>query len=474
MLPASVIPAASDDRQRTLAVVVTLLAIAIDQLTTPVIAPALRAVAASLGSSAASSLWFTIGFNASYFAAIALSFWFIAVIGKRVYFGATFLGFALASLVCALAPNGELLLVGRVAQGFAMGGLFTSALLTLMGACKPQQIPVAFAWFSIVSLATPSLAPLLSGMTLATGNWRTIFLILAIPAVIGGVAGLVLFKDPYAARPVPFNALSFVALASFLVAFHYVANAGAEVGWFRDASVSIAAVIVAPALGAYILIERRSSTPFFNLGLFEAALVGQGVTIGILLGLLLSSASTLLQFVMGTLHFSPRDAAWLLAIRFAGIIVGVPAVTILSGKRLIGPKQSMLTGLGVLAASFVAQHSASLETLGFAPFAAIGIVQGFAFALILGPLASVIFGAVKHDDLPSMAILFKLSTLIGAALSTPLVALFLDASTKHYGLLAMNSALHAYADLWIAGAIVTVFAAAIVVLLRIPPARTSA
>jgi hypothetical protein len=78
------------------------------------------------------------------------------------------------------------------------------------------------------------------------------------------------------------------------------------------------------ALGVYILIERRSSTPLFILGLFKTALVGQDVTIGILLGLLLSSASTLLQFVMRTLHFSPQDAAWLLAIRFAGTIVGVP------------------------------------------------------------------------------------------------------------------------------------------------------
>jgi hypothetical protein len=67
-----------------------------------------------------------------------------------------------------------------------------------------------------------------------------------------------------------------------------------------------------------------------------------------------------------------------------------------------------------------------------------------------------------------MAVIFKLSTLIGASLSIPLVTAFLDVSISHYGARS-DAVTRAYADLWIAGAAIALAAAAIVAALRIPP-----
>jgi DHA2 family lincomycin resistance protein-like MFS transporter len=449
--------------QRTLAVVLTLLAIVIDQLTVPAIAPASRAIAAALRLDEASVARIGIGFDAAYLIALALSFWFIVVLGKRVYFGAAFIGFAAVSLLAAGATNGAMFAVARVLQGFTLGGLFTAALLTLMGACPPRALALAFAWFSILSLATPSFAPLFAGIVMQAGTWRAIFVAIAIPSLLGGLGGLLLFHDPYPARRVPIDAAAVAGLVAFVLGFETLVAEGAAL---------LPALALVAGGTLYVVRQVRAPAPFFDLGLFRSALIGRSATIGILLGILLASATSLVAYLVGALGFAPSQAAALMALRFAGIIVGVPLITLLDGRRMIGSKAAMLVGLAIVAASFVAQHLVSVYHPDFAALAAIGIVQGFAFAFIVGPLASVVFAAVAHEELPSMAIIFKLSTALGVALAAPLVAAFLRAARAHYGdgPAALNAS---YADLWLAGAGVAIVAAAVVALLQIPAPRAT-
>ncbi len=461
--------ATSDERNRLLAVGVALLAVAIDQITAPAIAPAARAIGSDLRIDAPAALWIAVGFNAAYFAAIATSFWFITVVGKRRYFGSTCVGFALASIACALATSGSWLLVARVAQGLTLGGVFTAALLTIMGACPPKRLPIAFACFAVVSLAVPALAPTIAGYAMSTGTWRAVFVLLAIPALAVGLGALALFRDPYPARRRSFDVLTFATLAAFVLSFQYLVNAAATASTAGTPGLVRLGVIAVVALALYVLREGRSDAAFFDLRLFETPLVGQGATTGALLGVLLAAAGALLQFVLGPLHFTPAQGAALLAAPLGGILVGVPLITVLSGRNRLGTKPAMLIGLALLSLAFLAQHAVSTPGAGWWPFAAIGVVQGFAFAFVLGPLAAAIFASVSPAELPSMAVIFKLSMLIGASLSAPLAAAFLHASIAHDARPGDADAVtRAYADLWIAGAAVALVAALIVSSLRIP------
>jgi len=376
-----VVDAPSDERQRMLSVLLSLLAVAVDQLTAPAIAPAMQTIQAALNVAPMTARWISIGFNAAYFAAIA----------------------------------------------------------------------VVFAWFSVISLATPSFAPLFAGFTMGIGTWRAVFAVMAIPALLGGIGGLLIFHDPYPPKPLPFSVFTFAALATFLLAFQYLVTAAASDDAIPSPWFALVTAGAATALIVYIIREAHSNAPFFDLRLFETPLVGQGATAGLL---------------------DSVTSAALLALRLAGIIVGVPLITILGGRGFLGSKPAMLVGLAIVALAFVVQHIMSTPGVGFWPLAAIGIVQGLAFAFVLGPLAAALFAAVTPAELPSMAVIFKLSTLVGASLSIPLVTAFLDVSIAHYGARS-DAVTHAYADLWIAGAAIALAAAAIVAAFRIPPPHQS-
>jgi hypothetical protein len=65
-------------------------------------------------------------------------------------------------------------------------------------------------------------------------------------------------------------------------------------------------------------------------------------------------------------------------------------------------------------------------------------VQGFGLALVLGPFASLLFGAAPHEEFGALALLFKIALLVGSALATPLMDISLthDATANtSYGIL---------------------------------------
>jgi len=117
------LPIASDDTAaRRLVVTVMLLAIALDQSVAPALAPAIGMVAGVFHLSLQAAAWLDMSFNIGYFCAIVVSLWAIERFGKREYLGWSLCAFALASFVCACAPNAAVLTIARALQGASAGG----------------------------------------------------------------------------------------------------------------------------------------------------------------------------------------------------------------------------------------------------------------------------------------------------------------------------------------------------------------
>jgi MFS family permease len=85
-----------------------------------------------------------------------------------------YVGYAAASLLCALAPQAPLFLAGRALQGIA--NAFTTPILmaALADVTHPQRLGRALGLFGSVQAAGLSFAPVIAGM-LAIVNWRLAF-----------------------------------------------------------------------------------------------------------------------------------------------------------------------------------------------------------------------------------------------------------------------------------------------------------
>ncbi|WP_428967138.1 multidrug effflux MFS transporter [Micromonospora fluostatini] len=87
--------------------------------------------------------------------------------------------FALLSVVCAVAPNGPVLVTARLLQGVVAGGGVALARATVTDTHRGDRAAATFGLISSITFLSPVVAPAVGGLILAHGTWRTVFAALA-------------------------------------------------------------------------------------------------------------------------------------------------------------------------------------------------------------------------------------------------------------------------------------------------------
>ena len=123
------------------------------------------------------------------------SSWVIGKLGQRKTFMFVMLGFAGASLVCYSAPTLEVLILGRVMQGFAAGILQPLVMLVLFQVFPMEKRGLAMGMFSMGVTVALGLGPSIGGMAIDAVSWRAIFLA-PIPACMLAILLGALFLPP--------------------------------------------------------------------------------------------------------------------------------------------------------------------------------------------------------------------------------------------------------------------------------------
>jgi MFS transporter, DHA2 family, multidrug resistance protein len=84
-------------------------------------------MAGGLSAPASDSEWVITSYLAANAIILPMSGWLSVRLGRRRYFLLSIAVFTLASAVCGMAPNLEILIAARVLQGLASGGLQPSS-----------------------------------------------------------------------------------------------------------------------------------------------------------------------------------------------------------------------------------------------------------------------------------------------------------------------------------------------------------
>ncbi|THA63197.1 Bcr/CflA family efflux MFS transporter [Streptomyces sp. A0958] len=89
-------------------------------------------------------------------------------------------GFVLFSLLCAAAPNVELLTAARFLQGFAGAAGMVLARAVITDCFRGADVPRYFALLSQILGIAPIAAPVVGGAVLSLSTWRAVFVVLAV------------------------------------------------------------------------------------------------------------------------------------------------------------------------------------------------------------------------------------------------------------------------------------------------------
>src|SRR5438309_8620906 len=157
---------------------------------------ALRYIAGGLSAAVIDSEWVLTSYLAANATILPISGWISARLGRRNYFLLSIAVFTFASALCGMATSLEQIILFRVLQGLAGGGLQPSSQGVLLDAFPPEKQGSAQTMFGVAALLAPVLGPTLGGYLTVNYDWRWIFYI-NIP--VGGLALLVcyfLVEDP--------------------------------------------------------------------------------------------------------------------------------------------------------------------------------------------------------------------------------------------------------------------------------------
>lgn len=253
------------DRWITLAVVCAGTAMLLLDVT--VVTVALPAIRADLGASFGELQWVIDAYALS-LAAVLLSAGALADrVGRRAVYAGGLAAFTVFSALCGLAPSGLALDVARGAQGIGAAAMFAASLALLAHEFQGRERGFALGVWGAITGAALAIGPLVGGVVVDALSWHWVFL-LNLP-IGAALLWATLTRLPESREEAP-RGLDLAGLATFggaCFALTYGLIRGNSDGW-GSAPIAGALLAAAALLVAFVVIERRGSSPMLPLGLF--------------------------------------------------------------------------------------------------------------------------------------------------------------------------------------------------------------
>lgn len=189
--------------------------------------------------------------------------------GRKRVFAVTAAAFGITSLICGLAPNTQVLIVGRFLQGMAGGALFICSIAILSHQFQDAKARgKAFAIWGVVTGIGLGFGPIIGGLIVALSTWEWVFLVhapLAVLCLALTYAGVEESSDPQAKK---LDILGIVTLSAAVFGLTYYITQGADVGFLSPTALGIAAATIIGFV-AFILVERFHAHPMFDFSVFR-------------------------------------------------------------------------------------------------------------------------------------------------------------------------------------------------------------
>jgi len=271
--------------------------------------------------------------------------------GRRKLYLVGLTVFTLASALCGGAQSSIMLELSRGLQGIGGAVMFAVSLALLAQAFRGRERGVAFGVWGAVTGIAVAIGPLLGGGLVSGISWRWIFFVnLPLGAVAIGLTVLRVqeSRDEHARRP------DWAGFALFTAALACLIYALIEAGRtsFGDAPVIACFAAAAVLIVAFLIVERLSQHPMFDLGLFRLPTFSGGAIAAF--GISASIFSMFLYltiYLQDVLQYSAFQTGVRLLVSSGAIfVVAAPAGRLTSHmpvRLLIGPGL-LLVGGGLL------------------------------------------------------------------------------------------------------------------------------
>ena len=388
--------------------------------------------------------------------------------GRKLGFLVGVVIFTVASVLCAAAPNVELLIGARVVQAVGAALLMPSSLGLLLAAYPPEKRAGAVRGWTAVTGACAALGPVLGGL-LVSASWRWIFLINVPIGIAALLVGRRVLPDVRPEKsPIP-DLAGAVLLAAGIASLSLGLVKAHEWGygsWQFVGAVALAVVFT----GWFLVRSGRHPSPVVELSLLK------------LRRFRLASAATLVYsagfsaMLLASILWTQGGWHWSAIRSGLAIVPGpvmVPLFSYLSGRIIARIGAGATAVLGCLVFAFgslywvtrieMTPHYASAMLPGM-------LLTGIGVGLTLPTLMAIGSTALPPERFATGSALLTMGRQLGFTLGVAVLVAILATPS------ARGADLHAFRHGWIAIAVISTIAALIALLLldRKPVAQPEA
>jgi DHA2 family multidrug resistance protein len=412
-----------------LVALVVSLATFMEVLDTTIANVALRYISGGLAVSSDEASWVVTTYLVSNAIILVASSFIAKRYGRRRFYLCCLATFTIASICCGLAWNLQSLLVFRMIQGFAGGGMVPVSQSILADSFPPAKRGQGFALFGIAVVVAPVVGPTLGGYISDNFSWHWCFLINGPVGVLAFILVLILVSEPESLRReraemrrkgVRFDIVGFLLVAAFLGALEMILDRGQTEDWFDSNFIVICTIISAAAFILSIPWLMSHSNPAVDVRLLASRQFGSCFVVMLATGAILIATTQFVPLVLQQNY--GYTATWAgLALSPGGLVT--MAMMFISG-RLVGrfqPKYLIAIGTLIIAAAMYYMTRIN-PNLNFGFFAWARIYLGFGLPLIFIPMTSASYDGLRPEQTDQASALINAARNTGGSIGVSIAA----------------------------------------------------
>lgn len=399
--------------------VLVALATFMEVLDTTIVNVVLPYISGGMGVSEDEASWVVTTYLVSNAVALTASSFLTRFLGRKAFFLNCLALFTATSILCGFAWSLDSLLLFRILQGLAGGGMVPVSQSILADSFPPEKRGQGFALFGVAVVVAPVVGPTLGGWLADNYSWHWCFLINGPIGLLTIALIAVIFHESRAAieerrrlkqQGIRFDLIGFLLVATFLGALEVTLDRGLIDDWFASSFITTVAVVCALAFVLMIPWEMSCRNPIIDIRMVGTRQFGTCFVVMLATG----------AIVLATTQFLPNlvQQAFGYTAEWAGLVLSPGGLVTMAMMFVIGrlsgkvqPRYLIAIGAVITALSMF-DLTRLTGDLGFWFFAISRMILGVGLPLIFLPIITASYDGIPPDKTD------QASALINAARNT--------------------------------------------------------
>ena len=379
--------------------ITVIIASLLELIDTTIVNVSIPQIQGNLGATVEDVAWVVTGYAVANVIILPMSGWLGSRFGRKQYFITSIIVFTIASFLCGNSTGLNELVLFRILQGLAGGGLISTSQAILVETWPREQIGTATALFGLGAVVGPTVGPTIGGFITDHFTWRWIFYVNIPVGTLAAFCAYTFIRETpkeEKGRPIDWWGIGLLAIA--VGSLQTILEKGESEDWFAKPYILI--LTISAVLGVILFIWRELSIdyPIVNFGIMRHRSFAVGMFTSFVLGFgLYGSVFVFPVFCQNLLGFSAQQTGEMLFPGGLCTIMMMPFIGKMLNRGI--PAQFMATIGMFLFFVFTTMLSNSTLSTGQSDVLIPLLIRGVGMALLFVPLTTLAIADLKGPEL---------------------------------------------------------------------------